>query len=349
MSRGEDAGQHHLVDVKDGRLELHLSCLDLGDVEHRAHHAGQSLDLVRDNGQVVPFLLLRDGSVQNAVDEAGDAGHRGLQLVRDVSDKGAAHRLLLGQTVRHVVEGHRQLADLVPLIDRHPHAEIAARKSFGGLCHLAQRAGQAAGYDVGQHKDDHHHHQHAQQKDPQDFAHKVGQALRRAGSEHHAGQPSVREGQRDARGIVGALIDLPHLAHLGVDAVFPHLVEDLLSNTVHHVVAGGAVGAHQHLPGHVRQIDIRIQRLCHRDPGAGEHGVVGQLVLAVHRHNIFFTHLRRIFRVLFQRSQLVLLKILRRKHHEHHAQHHNAGQGDGAAHRKILSEQALPHRSSLPF
>lgn len=106
LLKGEDARQHRFVDIKDGRVELHLPCLDFGNVKHRAHQTRQTLDLIRDQCQIMPLPLRRNGAVEDTVDKTGNTGHRCFQLVGDIGDKRPTHRLLLCQTVRHIIECH---------------------------------------------------------------------------------------------------------------------------------------------------------------------------------------------------------------------------------------------------
>ena len=107
LFKGKNTGQHNFIYVEYGRFELHLACFDLCNVEHRAHQSGKTFDLIGNNAQIMPFLLRRNGSVQNTIDESGDTGHRGLQLMRYIGNKGSADRFLLGKAGRHVVKRHR--------------------------------------------------------------------------------------------------------------------------------------------------------------------------------------------------------------------------------------------------
>ena len=95
LLHAEKGDTHDLADIEV--LLLHLLGLDLGDIQHAAHQTAQTAALVRDDLQIVPLPLRRDGAVQNTVGVAGDGGHGGFQLVGHVGDEVPALALRLRQ------------------------------------------------------------------------------------------------------------------------------------------------------------------------------------------------------------------------------------------------------------
>ena len=128
-----DAGGFAQVEL----LLFHLLVLDLGDVQHTPHQTAEPPALVRDDLQILPFLLRWDGAVQNAIGITGDGSHRRFQLVGHVGDEVAALPLRLLQRICHGVECRGQLADLAAAAGLlHPHVKVAAGVGPGGLHHL---------------------------------------------------------------------------------------------------------------------------------------------------------------------------------------------------------------------
>ena len=256
---------------------------------------------------------------------------------------------MLGKAGRHVVERHRQPPDFIPLIHRNPHGKVALGKGFGRLEHLLQRTNQIVADKINQYKGHNHHHQRTEQEHLQDFSHKVGQTLCGARSKDHAGNPAVGQSQRNPHRIVGAFVDFSHLAHFAEGFVLNDLVDNLRRNTVNLVAAICPVGTQQNFTRQVGKIDVCVHRLGHRHPGVGQRGlVVHNLIQAVHRNDVVLNQLCRILGILFQTSEFVLFKILRRKHHEQRSQHGDACQHDGAANRKIFPKQTALHILNPP-
>ena len=125
-------------DVKAAGVYFHLSAVNAGQVQHGFYQPGEALYLVGDNMQVFVLLAPGDGTIQNAVDEPGDGGHGGFQLVGDIGDEAAAHALGVGEGVRHVVKGRGQLAHLVLPGYGHPGGKIPGPKAVGRQGHLPQ-------------------------------------------------------------------------------------------------------------------------------------------------------------------------------------------------------------------
>ena len=102
-----------LADVEVLSLPQGVDGLQLAHVQHPPHQPAQAAALVGDDLEILPLVLRRDGAVQNAVCIAGDGGHGRLQLMGDVGDELPPLALRLLQVLRHVVEGGRQLSQLV--------------------------------------------------------------------------------------------------------------------------------------------------------------------------------------------------------------------------------------------
>ena len=83
--------------------------------------------------QGVVLISCDASNISGMFGKAGDGGHGGLELVRDVGDKLAAALLALGKGVRHGVKGLGQLSHLVlPGTHIHPDIELAVAELPGG-------------------------------------------------------------------------------------------------------------------------------------------------------------------------------------------------------------------------
>ena len=115
--------------------------LQTGYIKHTADQTAQALGLVGDNLQIVGGLLPGDGTVENAVDVAGDGGHGGFQLMGDVRYEFLALVFAFLQLLGHVVEGQSQILHLfgVAAVQLDPGLQIAVTERAGGVCHQFQR------------------------------------------------------------------------------------------------------------------------------------------------------------------------------------------------------------------
>ena len=103
--KAEHGADDLLRDVKLAPARQILArALKARHVEHAAHEAREPARLVGDGGEVLVLLILGDRAVENAVGKAGDGGHGGLELVRDVGDEGVAALLARLERVCHGVE-----------------------------------------------------------------------------------------------------------------------------------------------------------------------------------------------------------------------------------------------------
>ncbi len=138
------------------------------------HHAAK---LAPDGRQQIGFQQLTGGMVRQfdppariqADDAGGDAGqHRFGEPAAFVDLAVGVHQLrpLGGELAGHAIEGTRQAGDLVlrPRL-RHPHLQVAAAHTFGGMDQPADRAGDL----IGHHQPDQHRgRQHQQGDDGED-------------------------------------------------------------------------------------------------------------------------------------------------------------------------------------
>ncbi|CAN4071285.1 Zinc ribbon domain-containing protein, partial [Dysosmobacter welbionis] len=75
--------------------------------------------------------------------------------------------LRLLQVLRHVVEGGRQLSQLViPAVVVHADVEVPLRIAAGGLGHLPDGLDLPHGGDGGRHEGDHQHHERRHEEQP---------------------------------------------------------------------------------------------------------------------------------------------------------------------------------------
>jgi len=91
--------------------------------------------------------VVRDGTVQDTVNVAGDGGHGGLQLVGHVGHEFLALVFALLKRQGHVVEGQSQLFHFhaVIVIQLDPGFQIAVGEGIGNLGHIPQRTALSSG------------------------------------------------------------------------------------------------------------------------------------------------------------------------------------------------------------
>ena len=134
-----------------------------GHIQHIAYQTGQAAHLRGHQLHVIGVLFRGNGAVQHTVHVAGDGGHGRFQLVADVGDEFLADRVGILQGHGHIVEGHRQLLDLLILIARGDADLVVAVGDLPGRCrHVPDGLGLPAG-QIGrgqdadaQHQQSHH-------------------------------------------------------------------------------------------------------------------------------------------------------------------------------------------------
>ena len=190
--------------------------LQLAHIQHPPHQAGEPPALVGDDLQVLLLGLRGDGPVQDAVGIARDGGHGGLQLVGNVGDEVPALALRLLQRLRHPVEGHRQLADLVAAaVVLHADVKIPLGVEPGGLGHLPDGLDLPHGGDGADREGDHQHHHGRHQEEPQEgLPHGVHGCGGRHGEDRAQGRGPVLAQHRHAHHEAAPLIE-PQVRLLG--------------------------------------------------------------------------------------------------------------------------------------
>ena len=121
--------------------------VDPRQLEQVADQVGEAPGLADRRLEVL--LVGRHDAVGEVLQDGGQAGQRGAQLVGDGGDQGA---LLLVDRVQlggHLVERAGQLADLVGRLRADPAAVVAAGHPPRGLGHLAQRRHHPGGEQLG--------------------------------------------------------------------------------------------------------------------------------------------------------------------------------------------------------
>ena len=86
LLHGDQHPAHTLADVEVVAAAQRVHDLELADVQHPPDHAAEATAFIGDDLEVLPLVLRRNRSVQNAVGIAGNGGHRGLQLVGDIGE-----------------------------------------------------------------------------------------------------------------------------------------------------------------------------------------------------------------------------------------------------------------------
>ena len=149
------AGRHQLG---HGLVE-ELRHVDLGESQRRhpgihtreleqvADQVGEAACLA-DRGLEV-LLVGRDHAVGEVLQHGGQPGQRRTQLVGDRGDEGALLAVDGVELGGHLVEGARQLADLVGRLGPDPAAVVAPCHPAGRLGHLTQRRGHADSQQLG--------------------------------------------------------------------------------------------------------------------------------------------------------------------------------------------------------
>ena len=117
------------VQEVDGQLRQPVDLL-----AHRAHELG--------SGSGIGVVVLEQ------LDKSREREDRRSQLVRGVGDELLAGAVEYREALLHLVEGHRQLADLVRGVDRDRRREVAVGDLLGGLLEAAQPARVRAGDEI---------------------------------------------------------------------------------------------------------------------------------------------------------------------------------------------------------
>ena len=86
--------------------------------------------------------------VQNAVNESGDGGHGGSQIVGYVGYEGVAHLLQILQCPGHLIEGDGQLGNLILSVNGNSDIKLSHRHLFGGAAHIPQGRDDSLGDEV---------------------------------------------------------------------------------------------------------------------------------------------------------------------------------------------------------
>ena len=229
LLHGDQHPAHTLADVEVVAAAQRVHDLELADVQHPPNHAAEATAFIGDDLEVLPLVLRRNRSVQNAVGIAGNGGHRGLQLVGDIGDELPALALRLLKALRHIIERGRQFADLiVPAVVVHADVKIALGILPGGRRHFPDRLDLPHGGNRGCHEGDHQHHQGRHEKQA-----------------HEALPHGV---QRGAGGHGEHLAH--HLAAGGIHGGHAHH-EPLVFIQAAQIVPGGGLALLHNLPGHL--------------------------------------------------------------------------------------------------
>ena len=272
LLKGQQDLRGHGGKIHWRRVDEQLARLDLRRVQHAAHHARQAARLLGDDVQVLVPLVGGDGAVDHAVDKAADRGHRGLELVADVGDKTARQLLELVKVARHVVEGDRQLVDLVAaVVLGHAHLKIPGRELLGRRRDRLERPRHVLGQDK---RDDKRHDERHQQDQHQRLRGMAHHARRRRVlriDEHHRGKLPVVILYARAHGIARTVADHAELAHLGIAARVAHLLDDRRRHNITVHLCRRAVRRGDHLDHAVRIGHTDRDRVLLGHAADGEH------------------------------------------------------------------------------
>ena len=151
--------QHRIAQLRQhihsGALEREPSALHPGKVQQLLHHFRQALGLVHDDVDATLYgvrVCLHAHGLRPAL----DGGERRAQFVGNGRDKLVFHVLRIGEFVRHLVDGHAKIADLVAAV----LADADRKVPFGVL--LCGGVDLLDGSDDGADKIESRHHQQQQ-------------------------------------------------------------------------------------------------------------------------------------------------------------------------------------------
>ena len=226
-------GQQHLsgafLQIEVDLLLVRNTALALepGNVQHAPHQPAQPFGLIGDDVQIVLPPVLRNGSVQNAVNVAGDGSHGGFQLVRNIGHKFLPLVLALLQGGRHIVEGQCQLRHFLAAVILHldPGFQIPMTEGIGSLCHLLQGTAGPPGGQGHRHHRQRRHHQGAEEENFRDLLQNGVHTGHRGGNDHDARRRAVAA-RGDGHGHQKALVVIqpPDQPGSPVGAVLNYLI-----------------------------------------------------------------------------------------------------------------------------
>ena len=140
-----------VVEVDRLRLE-EVRPARLRQEQQVVHEPGHAVELVGHQLERLAPLL---GVVAHHVEVAADDRDRGAQLVARVADERLLARKRLLEPVEHLVEGAREVGELVVALDRDAPREIGLADRARGVAQQAQRREHAAGHRPGQQRGQH--------------------------------------------------------------------------------------------------------------------------------------------------------------------------------------------------
>ena len=171
-------------------MDGHLARLQLGDIQHILHQPRQSARLLRDNAKVVLCLLGRDGAVQHTINKALDGGHRGAQLVGNVTHKLPAGVVNGLQPRRHIVKGGGKICQFHTAVHRGAGRKVPAAQPPGCLTDILNGAGDAPGQHPAQDAAQNQNHHSRNAEHGQHIPHIAAQCCHRAGGKQVAFLPA---------------------------------------------------------------------------------------------------------------------------------------------------------------
>ena len=228
LFKGDQHLTHCFFQIKVNLLIITDAALILqaGDIQHAAHQTAQPLCFIGDDLQIIAVAILRNGTIKNAVDIAGDGGHGGLQFVGYICYKFLALIFTLLQLLRHIVKGQRQLFHFLRIILRQSDAgiQITMTKGTGNGGHLLQRFTLSFQNEQHGNKANTHNQQGNHHKNIGDFRHDGGGIIGRTGNHHDAkgktcGIVLDQGGNHEA----GFVVKLRDSAGGHIAAIFQHL------------------------------------------------------------------------------------------------------------------------------
>ncbi|CAN3965218.1 2-oxoisovalerate dehydrogenase subunit beta, partial [Dysosmobacter welbionis] len=176
--------------------------------------------------------------------------------------------LRLLQVLRHVVEGGRQLSQLViPAVVVHADVEVPLRIAAGGLGHLPDGLDLPHGGDGGRHEGDHQHHERRHEEQPDEAGpHGVQRGGGGHGIDHADGVGGILAYGRNAHHEPLVGVQAVHVRAPGADALLQHLCGHLLRHS-HHQPAERRIRGQQHVALHVADQEVH---LGHRGSEGGQ-------------------------------------------------------------------------------